>query len=141
MPSNMIEVHIKLNDDKNPKIFSPSATSKNSVTHYPITFRVSNFCVSPELWIQFQGFTFVPSSDPVSNPLLFGQPESVGGQLEPASPDGIPAVTHIKTTTPNLNLAGETYWKYSILLLGNDGLIDDLDPIIVLSGDVPPHPK
>jgi hypothetical protein len=90
-----------------------------------------------DLWIEFNGFLFQPNLSAlptVSIPSLFNNFESYGASL--------PAGT---TSTPSLttSLGGEisndaplgSSWAYTILIIGDQGLIISIDPIVVLSGD------
>lgn len=141
MASQTITVHIKPDDDNKPKIFEPSITSLELVDPGPITWSIYNFCTEPKLWIQFQGFLFVPSNGvsdqktnlTTSNPFLFGSSMSFGAELNPAvneTPD-----PQYVTTPPTFPTAAKgSKWQYTIILLTNTGVEDALDPIVVMSG-------
>jgi hypothetical protein len=136
-PNNTIIVHIRPDDDNDPKIAEPSLTSSQTIVPgQPITWSILNFCSKPQLWIQLQGFTIASSSQGVSDtssPMLFGEPVSFGTELKPAG--GTPPEPQTITSGPTLATAKGSSWQYSILLLSNKGVEDKLDPIVVLSGD------
>lgn len=135
-PNNTIIVHIRLDDDNNPKIFEPSLTSSQPITpEQPITWSIFNFCPAPQLWIQLQGF--IPASSNLgksdsSVPMLFGGPVSFGIKLNSGNINPEPQTI---TSGPISSAANGSSWQYSILLLSNNGEEDKLDPIVVLSGD------
>lgn len=136
-PDNTIIVHIRPDDDNEPKIFEPSLRTSQTITEGQLTWSVYNFCTEPsKLWIQLQGFCLA-SSDPgtpaPSLPMLFGSPMSFGAELPPnKTTDPEPQI--IKSP-PIFPAPSGTRWQYSIWVLASDGVQDKLDPIVVLSGD------
>jgi hypothetical protein len=137
-----ITVLIKPGGDGLPYVVEPTPSSKNSIEMAPITWDVFNYCSDDDLWIQFQGFQFSPSATvsqlPASAPpLLFGISMSFGRRLAPFKKGKSPLKQSVETQSIDPATPKDSEWQYSIVLINNKGMINQLDPIVVLSGDAP----
>lgn len=140
MASKPIIVRVGVDDDNNPKILEPSMSSSQSVPPGPVTWQVYNSCPKIQLWIQFQGFFFTPDTGTpplhsiTPDPMLFGSSMSFGAELNIPEPNTPPEPQTVTTPPTFPTAAADSKWTYSILLFSHGGVVDTLDPIIVLSG-------
>jgi len=120
-----------------PKIVAPGFTTQTPVQNGNILcWEIQNFC-PVDLWIAFDGFFFQPEVGvqvTLTIPNLFNNFASYGDRL-PAAVNNVASSTTclggaVSDTAP-LNSA----WAYTITLINENGVVDTLDPIVVLSGD------
>lgn len=120
-----------------PKIVAPSMRTETSARRGDILcWEIENRCPF-DLWIGFQGFYLqseIGSSVTLTIPNLFDKFSSYGDQL-PAAVNDKPSVTTCLADMVSDAAPINTAWSYTITLVDKKGVADELDPIVVLSGD------